>query len=143
MPPCSDPKSPSHLGVSPFETAKVKATPPWTSAAVTAAIPNQPLPAKRGQVLKYVVVLKNTSATTVRFDSCPAYVQQLVPAGQVEVHNLDCANAKPIAPGKSEGFAMEIRVPQTAPPGGNGLFWALDAFGAKQPQVTARAVVAR
>ena len=32
VPPCSDPKSPSHIGVSPFETAKVKAAPPWTSA---------------------------------------------------------------------------------------------------------------
>jgi hypothetical protein len=27
--------------------------------------------------------------------------------------------------------------------GGNGLFWALDPFGSKQPQLNARAVVDR
>ena len=143
VPACHDPKMPSDIGVSPFETAKVQATAPWTSAAITASVPGQPLAGKRGEVLKYTVVLKNTSAATIDFDRCPAYVQQLVPAGQVEVYNLDCAKAKPIAPGKSEGFSMEIRVPKSAPLGGNGLFWALDAFSAKQPQLTARAVIAR
>jgi hypothetical protein len=94
-------------------------------------------------MLHFVVVLQNTSRETVRFDRCPSYVQQLVPAGQVEVHVLNCAAAKPIAPGRREAFAMRIRVPQDAPQGGNGLFWALDPFGAKQPQLHARATIAR
>ena len=143
VPRCSDPRSPSKIGVSPFETAKVKPAAPWTSAQVTASVPNQPVRAKRGEMLRFVVVLRNRSRSTVRFDHCPAYVQQLVPAGQVEVHALNCAAAKPIAPGKSEGFSIEIRVPKTAPVGGNGLFWALDPFGAKTPQVNARATIGR
>jgi Domain of unknown function (DUF4232) len=145
VPPCRDPKSPSNIGVSPFETAKVKAKPPWSaaSASVKASAPNQPVHAKRGGLLHYVVVLQNTSNATVRFEHCPAYVQQLVPAGKVEVGVVNCAAAKPIAAGKSEAFAMEIHVPKNAPLGGNGLFWALDPFGAKQPQLNARATVDR
>jgi hypothetical protein len=38
---------------------------------------------------------------------------------------------------------MNIRVPKDAPLGGNGLFWALDPFGAKTPQLNARAVIGR
>jgi hypothetical protein len=143
VPPCRDPKQPSTIGVSPFETAKVKAVSPWTAASVKATVPDQPVHAKRGELLHFVVVLKNASRSIVRFDRCPSYVQQLVPAGQVEVHVLNCAGAKPIAPGKSEAFAMAIRVPKNAPVGGNGLFWALDPFGAKQPQLNARASVDR
>jgi hypothetical protein len=143
VPPCQDPKRPSEIGVSPFETAKVKPMPPWTNAVVKASVPNQPVRAKRGAMLHFVVELKNTSRTTVTFDRCPAYVQQLVPQGQVEVHMLNCAAAKPIAPGASEAFAMNIRVPKDAPLGGNGLFWALDPFGAKTPQLNARAVIGR
>jgi hypothetical protein len=145
VPPCRDPKSPSAIGVSPFETAKVKAAPPWTtaSASVKASVPNQPVHTQRGEMVRFTIVLQNTSRATVSFDRCPSYVQQLVPQGQVEVHALNCAAAKPIAPGKREGFAMEIRVPKDAPLGGNGLFWALDPFGAKQPQINARATVDR
>jgi hypothetical protein len=145
VPPCLDASRPSTIGVSPFETAKVKAVQPWTTAAaaITASVPSQPVHARRGAMLHFVVVLRNTSRETVRFDRCPSYVQQLVPAGQVEVHNLNCAAAKPIAPGGREAFAMEIRVPKNAPPGGNGLFWGLDPFGAKAPQTNARASVDR
>jgi hypothetical protein len=145
VPPCSDPKSPSAIGVSPFETSKVKAAPPWTaaSASIKASVPNQPVHAKRGELLHFTIVLQNTSHATVRFDQCPAYVQQLVPKGEVEVHSLNCSAAKPIAAGGREGFDMQIRVPKDAPVGGNGLFWSLDPFGAKQPQINARATVDR
>ena len=94
-------------------------------------------------MLHYVVVLKNLSKTTIRFDRCPAYVAQLVPAGQVDVHVLNCRAAKPLGPGKSEGFAMQIRVPKNAPYGPHGLFWALDPFGVKEPQLNARATIDR
>ena len=139
VPPCQDATRPSTIGVSPFEPAKVKPVPAWTTATIKASVPNQPVSATRGGMLHFVVVLRNTSRQTVRFDRCPAYVQQLVPTGEVEVHTLNCAAAKPIAPGKSEAFAMQIRVPKNAPLGGNGLFWALDPFGTKQPQLNARA----
>jgi hypothetical protein len=143
VPPCNDASRPSTIGVSPFEPAKVKPAPPWTTAFIRASVPDQPVRARRGGLLHFVVVLQNTSRTAVRLDRCPAYVQQLVPAGQVEVHVLNCAAAKPIAPGKREAFAMTIRVPKNAPVGGNGLFWGLDPFGAKQPQLHARATIAR
>ena len=81
VPPCRDPKQPSTIGVSPFETAKVKAAAPWTTASVKASVPNQPVHARRGELLHFVVVLRNTSRATVRFDRCPSYVQQLVPEG--------------------------------------------------------------
>src|SRR5215475_3194920 len=143
VPACLDPKSPSTIEVSPFETAKVKPTPPWTTAngAIKASVANQPVHGKPGQNLEFTVVLENTSHETVRFDRCPSYVQQLVPAGQVEVHVLNCAHAQPLAPGKREAFAMQIRVPENAPVGGNGLFWGLDPFGAKAPTINARATI--
>jgi Domain of unknown function (DUF4232) len=143
VPPCLDASRPSTIEVSPWETAKVKPVPPWTTATLKASVPNQPVHTRRGDLLRFVVVLQNTSRQTVRFDRCPSYVQQLVPTGQVEVHVLNCDAAKPIAPGKREAFAMAIRVPKDAPAGGNGLFWGLDPFGAKQPQLNARAVVDR
>jgi Protein of unknown function (DUF4232) len=145
VPACLDPKSPSTIEVSPFETAKVKPTPPWTAAngAIKASVANQPVHGKRGGMLSFTVVLENTSRATVRFDRCPSYVQQLVPTGQVEVHILNCARAQPIEPGKREAFAMQIRVPKNAPAGGNGLFWGLDPFGAKAPTINARATVDR
>jgi hypothetical protein len=141
VPPCLDAKRPSTIGVSPWETAKVQPVAPWTSASVKASVPEQPVHGERGHMLRFVVVLENTSHETIRFDRCPSYVQQLVPSGKVEVHVLNCAAAKPIAPGKSEAFAMRIRVPKNAPAGGNGLFWGLDPFGAKQPQINARATI--
>jgi hypothetical protein len=143
VPPCLDAKRPSTIGVSPWETAKVQPVPAWTTASIKASVPEQPVHAKRGEMLRFRVVLQNTSRATIRFDRCPSYVQQLVPKGQVEVHVLNCAAAKPIAPGSSEAFAMQIRVPKDAPAGGNGLFWGLDPFGAKQPQINARATVDR
>src|SRR3954447_8553498 len=145
VPPCIDPSHPtSTIEVSPFETAKVKPVAPWAApGSVKASVPNQPVHAKRGELLRFVVVLQNTSRATVRFDRCPSYVQQLVPAGQVEVHVLNCARARPIAPREREAFAMQIRVPKNAPAGGNGLFWGLDPFGAKTPTINARATVDR
>src|ERR1700742_2536252 len=72
VPPCRDPSQPSTIGVSPFETAKVKATPPWTAASGKASVPNQPLQAKRGAMLHFMVVIKNASRDTIRFDRCPS-----------------------------------------------------------------------
>jgi hypothetical protein len=143
VPPCLDASRPSTIEVSPWETAKVKPVPAWTNAPLKASVPNAPVHAKRGDLLRFVVVLQNTSRETVGFDRCPSFVQQLVPAGQVEVHVLNCDRAKPIAPGKSEAFAMAIHVPKSAPLGGNGLFWGLDPFGAKTPTLSARTVIDR
>ena len=54
---------------------------------------------------------------------------------------LNCAAAHPIRPGGSEAFAIRMKVPKDAPFGVNGLFWGLDALGARAPQLNARVVV--
>jgi hypothetical protein len=56
---------------------------------------------------------------------------------------VTCCAARPIARGKRLAFAMQLRVPNDAPLGGNGLFWALDPFGTRGPQVHARVTVDR
>jgi hypothetical protein len=88
-------------------------------------------------------VLKNGSKTTATFEHCPAYIAQLAPGGRVEAHLLNCGAAHPIAPGKSLAFAMRLRVPRDAPLGANGLFWELDPFGSRTPQLHVRVLVAR
>ena len=128
VPGCIEPDKPSSIGVSSFEPGKVPKTKPWTGATLRASIPNQPVRGKRGGVLRYTVVLKNVSDKTASFDRCPAYAQQLVPDGHVEVYRLNCARARPIAPGESEAFEMHIKVPQA------------NLVGAKRPVLGARPV---
>jgi uncharacterized protein DUF4232 len=142
VPPCLDPKSPSTIGVSVFQPSLIHSARPWTAALLRATIPGRPS-GRRGGSLRYRVVLTNLSHTTVRFDRCPAYAQQLVPGGRVEAYTLNCRGAHPIAPGKSLAFAMQVRVPKSSPLGGNGLFWELDPFGAQAPTTHAGATITR
>ena len=58
---------------------------------------------------------RTVSHTTATFERCPAYIAQLAPAGRVEAHQLNCAAAHPIAPGKSEAFAMRAARPAQRP----------------------------
>jgi hypothetical protein len=141
VPPCLDPNAPSTIGVSVFQPSLVRAGRPWTTAFLSATVPGQPVHAKRGEILHYRVVLKNDSQMTARFTRCPAFIQQLAPAGRVEVYELNCAAAHPIAPGKSLAFEMQLRVPESSPVGANGLFWGLDPFGARAPQLHARVTI--
>ena len=139
--PCLDPSKPSLIGVSAFQPSLIVPGRPWSSVALRASIPDQPLHARRGGILRYRVVLRNLDTTAARFDRCPAHIEQLAPSGRPAVYQLNCAAAHPIKPGGREAFAMELRVPKDAPPGANGLFWALDPFGARAPQLTARVLV--
>jgi len=138
VPRCIDPALPSTIGVSVFQSSLIRPGRPWSDAFLRASVPDQPVHARRGGILRFRVVLTNASHTAARFDRCPAYVQQLVPSGEVEVYALNCAAAHPIAPGKSLAFSMQVRVPKNAPLGRNGLFWELDPFGARAPQLHAR-----
>ena len=140
VPPCLDPSNPSVVGVSRFQTTPIPQGRPWSNAFFTVRIPG-PLHARRGGILHYRVVLRNISQTTAAFDRCPALAQQLVPAGKVEAYQLDCAAARPIAPGKSLAFAMQVPVPRNSPLGANGLFWVLDPFGRAGPQLNTRVIV--
>lgn len=141
--PCVDPNAPSTIGVSVFQPSLIPAGRPWTSAFLRASVPGQPVHARRGGILHYRVVLKNDSKTTARFDNCPAYIQQLAPRGKVEAYDLNCSAARPIAHGQSLAFAMRVRVPRDAPIGPNGLFWELDPFGIRAPQLHARVTIDR
>jgi uncharacterized protein DUF4232 len=143
VPTCLDPSKPTTIGVSVFQPSLIPRTRAWSGAFLRAEIPNQPLRVRRGGILHFHVVLANASRTTARFGRCPAYVQQLAPSGGVEVYDLNCSAAHPIAFGKRLVFAMQIRVPNDSPLGGNGLFWALDPFGARGPQAHARVTVDR
>ncbi|HEX7312224.1 MAG TPA: hypothetical protein VF232_13705 [Gaiellaceae bacterium] len=143
VPPCVEPDQPTTIGVSRFQPSLVRLAGRWSDAFLRASVPGQPLHARRGGPLRFRVVLTNPSRTTVRFGRCPAYAQQLVPAGTVEVFTLNCSAANQLKPGGSQAFAMRVRVPKEAPTGPNGLFWELDPFGARAPQVHARVVIGR
>jgi hypothetical protein len=138
VPQCIDPAQPSTIGVSVFQPSLIPAGRPWTDAFLRASIPDRPLHARRGGVLRFTVVLHNLSKTPARFTHCPAYAQQLVPAGRLEVRLLNCVAAHPIAGGASMAFAMRVNVPRDAPLGHNGLFWMLDPFGQRGPELNAR-----
>jgi hypothetical protein len=141
VPPCLDLNAPTTIGVSTFQPNLITPGRRWSDAFLRASVPGQPIHGRRGGILHFRVVLTNILRTSARFDRCPAYVQQLAPTGEVEVYALNCRAAHPIAPGKSLAFAMEVRVPQNAPLGANGLFWALDPFGARAPQTHARVTI--
>jgi len=138
VPPCETPRQPSTIGVRPFATAPLPGTRPWTTANVKATI--QPaggttaLTGTRGHLARYVIRLRNASPAPVRFARCPLLAEQLAPAGQTEVHQLNCHAARPIPPGGSLYFEMSIHVPASAPLGKNGLFWQLDPTGAQYPE---------
>ena len=141
VPPCLDPKLPSTIGVSRFQPSLVPTGRFFSNAFLQGSVPGQPVHGRRGRLLRFRVVLKNRSHTTATFEHCPAYIEQLAPSGRVEAYQLNCAAAGPIAPGKSVAFAMRIRVPRKAPLGANGLFWELDPFGSRNPQLHARVTI--
>lgn len=143
VPQCIDPTTPSTIGVSVFQASLVPGGRPWTDAFLRASIPDLPLRARRGGVLRFDVVLENLSQTAARFARCPAYVQQLAPAGRQQAYLLNCSAAHPIAPGASLAFAMRVHVPANAPLGHNGFFWMLDPFGGRGPELSVRVNVRR
>ena len=143
VPPCLDPNLPSTIGVSRFQPTLVPSGRFFSDAFLQGSVPGQPVHGRRGRLLRFRVVLKNRSHTTATFEHCPAYIAQLAPSGRVEAYQLNCAEAHPIQPGKSEVFAMRVRVPRNAPVGQNGLFWELDPFGSNNPQLHARVTIER
>ena len=142
VPPCLDPRLPSTIGISRFQPSLVPSGRFFSDAFLQGSVPGQPVHGRRGRLLRFRVVLNNRSHTTATFERCPAYIAQLAPRGRVEAHQLNCA-AHPIQPGKSEAYAMRVRVPRNAPLGSNGLFWELDPFGSHNPQLHARVTIDR
>ena len=146
--PCDHAGRPSVIGVQPFAPEPLHAGTGFTAVPLTAtAHPlgggTGVLHARRGQPLRFAVELRDRSRTAgVRFDGrCPLLAEKFAPVGPTEAHRLNCAAAKPIAPGGSQWFEMRVQVPRDAPLGPNGLFWRLDPVGDFGPQVVARVVV--
>jgi Protein of unknown function (DUF4232) len=146
--PCEHAGRPSVIGVRPFAPEPLRAAAGFTAVPLTAtAHPldggSGVLRARRGAQLRFAVELRNRShGAGVRFDGrCPLLAEKFAPVGPTEAHRLNCAAAKPIAPGGARWFEMRVRVPRNAPLGPNGLFWRLDPTGDFGPQVVARVVV--
>jgi hypothetical protein len=146
VPPCENPASASTVGVRPFQPAPLPATPPWTSTVTQARIEplsggTGPLTGRRGETVGFSVLLLNPSSTPVSFERCPLVIQMLAPAGQPEVHPLNCRAAGELPAGGSLRFEMRIQIPVSAPAGDNGLFWQLDPTGAHGPEASSRITV--
>jgi uncharacterized protein DUF4232 len=143
---CERPEGPSTIGVRPFQPPLLPDTEPWTAQRLTARIltvdgARGPVHGRRGEVARYAVELYNAGSAAVGFDTCPFAVQTLAPAGHPEAHALNCAEAKPLAPGSSLRLEMRIAIPADAPTGPNGLFWVLDPTGAHGPEAVGRLIV--
>lgn len=148
VPGCQAPGQPSTVAVRPFAPPPLPSTQPWTTANVKATIETPagsggPLTGKRGQTVRFLVRLRNSSPVPVRFGHCPLLAEELAPSGQAEVHQLNCQPAGSIPAGRSMWFEMRIQVPASAPLGRNGLFWQLDPTGAQYPETVSALVVSR
>lgn len=148
VPSCDAAGRPSVIGVRPFEPAPLHDNAPWTSGVVKASITpldggKSPIAGRRGETVRFAVQLRNPSSAPVQIRRCPLIAEMLAPAGTPEVHQLNCAAARPIPPGGSLGFEMRIVVPAAAPTGNNGLFWELDPTGTQSLEVVSRLVVSK
>jgi hypothetical protein len=128
-PRCDAPSSPSKLLVAPFRPS-VPQLPPGSGLSLRLTIVPRtsaanPLPARRGQLLRYRVAVTNAGHRPYRFGrSCPLYFEQLggIPA---RAYVLNCHAAAVIGPGRSLLFAIALPVPVAAHLGGNELTFEL------------------
>jgi hypothetical protein len=147
--PCDQQGRPSLIGVHPFAPEPVTASRGFTDTPMTASAHpldggSGTLRARRGQVLKFAIALRNAARSgTVSFERCPLVAEKFAPVGGTEAHQLNCAKAAPIPPHGTEWFEMQVKVPEDAPLGSNGLFWRLDPAGEFAPQVVTRVVVSQ
>jgi hypothetical protein len=141
VPPCDSPSAASTIGVRPFQPAPLARTPPWTPATLQATIEpltGAQLSGRRGETVRFAVRIGNPSPAPITFERCPLVVEMLAPAGQPEVHQLNCRAAGQLPAGGSVRFEMRILVPGNAPVGPNGLFWELDPTGGQGPEAVSR-----
>jgi Protein of unknown function (DUF4232) len=146
VPPCENADAASTLGVHPFQPAPLPGTAAWTSTVLQATI--QPLDGskgkltgRRGDTVRFAVLVRNPSAAPVGFARCPLVVLMLAPAGRPEAHQLNCAAAGQLPAGGALRFEMRVQIPADAPAGDNGLFWELDPTGSQGPEATSRITV--
>ncbi len=144
---CAAPGAPSVIGVQPFQPPLLPTIKPWSTVLLIARIlilggAPGPLHARRGQVLRYSVQLRNASQQTLTFTRCPLFAQVLAPDGSTSAGMLNCAAAHAVAPGHAIRFEMRITVPGNSPLGDNGLLWTLDPVGVQGPEAVGHVIVA-
>jgi hypothetical protein len=118
-----------NLSVTPFQaTAAPETTPPPDPVHSLGIELDVPHSVAAGTTFHYTVRLRNAGAQAVAFPAeCPVY-GEWVPGFVKDFYVLNCGPVRPIQPGQTENFAMELAVPRTATPGGYTLYWNF-AFG--------------
>jgi hypothetical protein len=84
-----------------------------------------PAAVRAGEVLDYVVVLRNPTNTAVSLRHCPGYAES-VQAGVVigrATFGLDCSSVRSIAAGAEVRYEMRLPIAADAPPGPVLLSW--------------------
>jgi hypothetical protein len=139
-PRCDAPSSPSTVSVGTF-TPFVPTPRPSTRLPLSIGFNRASYRVGAGTVLRYRVILRNTSRKPFRFPRCPLYVESLGQAA--EIHLLNCKPAGMLRPGGSATFAMELRVPKQLRHGRNELFLEVGLGTYLPPSSGARATVTR
>ncbi len=94
--------------------------PPDPLRGLTVALHAPPV-VRAGTILRYTLTLTNPGRSEVVLRPCPDFVH--VFDRIKDRHRLNCGAAQPIPAGKSEVFAIELRVPADAPSGQARLSW--------------------
>jgi len=99
-------------------------TSPYSALAVS--IGGNPSTLKPGTDATFAVTLSNPTSRSVSFKKCPSYAESIkgVAASQ-KTYQLNCQQARDIAPGSSEKFQMKIHVPGNALHGPAAIGWHL------------------
>lgn len=101
----------------------VQATP---YSALEASIADNPATLKPGADATFAVTLSNPTTHSIGFKECPSYAESIKGvAGSQKVYQLNCQQARDIAPGSSEKFQMKLHVPENALRGPAAIGWHL------------------
>jgi hypothetical protein len=102
----------TELGVVPPLPASQVPT-PGSPGSLSATV-NLPRTAKSGRVLSYTVSLYNSTHTDVDLHHCPNYTEALYPPAPgrptIRTYTLNCTRSRPISPGETRVFAMELPI---------------------------------
>ncbi len=94
--------------------------------------------ARAGSVLRYEIVLVNTSTRPFTFGTCPVYVEEI---DRRKAYVLNCRPANTIRAGDRATFEMRIDIPASAHVGSHGLSWYLPRVANTVAAPNARVVV--
>jgi hypothetical protein len=121
----------SQLGVQPPTASEISA-PPGSLASLQASN-SMPSRVQSGKVLRYSVTLYNPTNKTVTWQRCPNYTELILVVPDVgklrrfsHTYELNCAQAKNLAPRHSDRFTMELFLGKVQTSSEAKFSWALD-----------------